>query len=198
VGFVWQSRPWIQKVLRTSLQPVRSRTQSEGCRTVSFRIQSERGELTDTEPGLRSALTIKPRSSVESLNRYERNEHRAHLAPKRTSLRATLGGSLEAFHQAASWRTGTKPLRVLAGDWIEPCLGIKRSGMPPSIFQGVQLPERLPRYATLRDHLLLDYPAAARLRRIVDAWVRADSPAFARRSVRICWGRAAAQARSRS
>lgn len=50
--------------------------------------------------------------------------------------------------------------------------------MPPSIFQGVQLAERLPRYATLRDHLLLDYPAAARLRRIVDAWVRADSPAL--------------------
>ena len=62
--------------------------------------------------------------------------------------------------------------------WIEPCLGIKRSGMPPSIFQGVQLPQRLPRYATLRDHLVLDYPAAARLRRIVDAWVRADPPAI--------------------
>src|ERR1700730_11725842 len=50
--------------------------------------------------------------------------------------------------------------------------------MPPSIFQGVQLPQRLPRYATLRDHLLLDHPVAARLRRIVDAWVRADPPAL--------------------
>jgi hypothetical protein len=49
--------------------------------------------------------------------------------------------------------------------------------MPPSTFQGVQLLERLPRYATLRDYLLLDHPAAARLRQIVDAWGRADPPA---------------------
>jgi hypothetical protein len=47
--------------------------------------------------------------------------------------------------------------------------------MSASIFDGLQLLPALPRYATLDQHLRLDFSPAARLREIIDSWVASDS-----------------------
>jgi hypothetical protein len=54
-------------------------------------------------------------------------------------------------------------------------VGLGISNSVPSIFDGLQLLPKLPRYATPDEKLRLDNPSAARFREIIDGWLSGDS-----------------------